>query len=92
MKMKRIALLAALVIGTAAYGVTAERFYRPARYTRDNTNLVKLQPIDSAKWIWHPGDDRMADGARGTVATPVPGTFVFGGTTRELHRGVNRID
>ena len=63
-------MLFAFISGTAAYGMTAERFFRPARHSRDNTNLTKLQPIDSAKWIWHPNDDRMADG-EATVKTMV---------------------
>lgn len=34
----------------------AERIFRPARFQRGNTNLVPVQPIDDACWIWHPAD------------------------------------
>ena len=87
--MKRIALLGAFAICTAAYAATAERFYRPARYTRDNTNLVKLQPIDSAKWIWHPGDDRMADGAAISKVMVFEKSFTADGKEREFEIDVS---
>ena len=39
------------------------RVFRDARVTRGNTNILKLQPIDRANWIWIPGDAGVA--ARG---------------------------
>lgn len=29
------------------------RVFREPRYTRGNTNIIKLQPIDEASWLWH---------------------------------------
>lgn len=34
----------------------AERLFRPARYTRGNTGVFPLQPIDEAAWVTHPDD------------------------------------
>lgn len=34
-----------------------ERIFRAARTTRGNTNILRVQPIDDASWIWLPGDD-----------------------------------
>lgn len=34
----------------------AERIFRPARYTRGNTGVFPLQPIDDAAWLTHPDD------------------------------------
>ena len=38
------------------------RAYRDERPTRGNTNILKLQPIDDASWIWMPGDDGLVKG------------------------------
>ena len=35
---------------------SAERIFRSPRYHRGDTNIVKIQPIDDASWIWHPHD------------------------------------
>ncbi|MGN0833256.1 MAG: MBL fold metallo-hydrolase [Kiritimatiellia bacterium] len=37
-------------------GVRCERIFREARLHRGDTNIVRLQPIDEASWIWHPAD------------------------------------
>lgn len=58
----RGALFAAVACGcilVAADGWTApcvSRVFREARVTRGNTNMLKLQPIDEAAWIWMPGE------------------------------------
>lgn len=39
----------------------AARIFRPARYTRGNTGVFPLQPIDAAAWLTHP-DDAMPGG------------------------------
>ena len=31
------------------------RAFRDARVTRGNTNILRVQPIDEASWVWHPG-------------------------------------
>ena len=36
-----------------------KRIFREARVTRGNTNILKLQPIDDAAWLWLPGDSGM---------------------------------
>lgn len=43
----------------AADGVNApciSRIFREARVTRGNTNVLKIQPIDEAAWLWMPGE------------------------------------
>ncbi len=63
MKMKSIKFLASTValIGvsfcaSAGEAFTVERIFRPARYTRGNLNIIRVQPIDYASWIWLPDD------------------------------------
>ena len=55
-----VAQLAAFALATSA--VAAEpffvrRMFRPPRHVRGNTNILKLQPIDRAAWIWTAEDD-----------------------------------
>lgn len=38
---------------------TVKRIFREARVTRGNTNILKVQPIDDASWLWLPGDSGM---------------------------------
>ena len=49
-------VLAALALGAAAQaaadGPAVRRVFRPARVTRGNTNVIKVQPVDDAAWIW----------------------------------------
>ena len=51
-------VLATLALGAAtqaaADGQAVRRVFRPARVTRGNTNIVKIQPVDRASWIWSP--------------------------------------
>ena len=49
--MLAVAALCAATVG--AYEV--EQVFRPERFTRGNTNLVPVQPIDEAAWIWCEG-------------------------------------
>lgn len=55
-------ILAAVVCSGAIFaadGASApsiSRIFREARVTRGNTNVLKLQPIDEAAWIWMPGE------------------------------------
>ena len=51
--MKRLMLLAA-VVATVAYGVSIERIIKPPRFTRGNTSILPVQPIDQAAWLSHP--------------------------------------
>ena len=30
------------------------RVFKPARYTRGNTGITVIQPVDYAAWVWHP--------------------------------------
>ena len=39
-----------------AGGLSVRRVFREARVTRGNTNIMKVQPIDDAAWVWMPGD------------------------------------
>ena len=40
----------------------ADRVFRDARVTRGNTNILKVQPIDDASWLWMPGDSGFSQG------------------------------
>ena len=33
---------------------TIHRIFRDPRYTRGNTGITRIQPIDEAAWVWHP--------------------------------------
>lgn len=37
---------------------SSRRIYREARLVRGNTNIVQVQPIDEASWIWCPDAER----------------------------------
>ena len=52
----RVVFFLALCLSAPAgvCGETAERILRPARFTRGNTSVVPVQPIDQASWITHP--------------------------------------
>ncbi len=60
--MKRLMLVTASAV--LAFGAcaaendawTAKRIFRTPLYTRGNLNIIRLQPIDHAAWIWLPGD------------------------------------
>jgi len=58
--MKKIAILvaslAAVACGLAEEGgaLRIRREFREARVTRGNTNILRIQPIDEASWVWHP--------------------------------------
>ena len=43
-------------------GMFVDRVFRDARVTRGNTNILKMQPIDDASWLWMPGDDGLSQG------------------------------
>ena len=60
----------------------ADRVFRDARVTRGNTNILKIQPIDDASWLWMPGEAAKAagnadfwDGER--TGKPVEGAVTF---------------
>ena len=38
------------------------RAFRDARVTRGNTNILKVQPIDDASWLWMSGDGGLSQG------------------------------
>ena len=61
--MKKHFALVVLSLVSAVLSAGTERIFRPARYTRGNTNVVKIQPIDDAAWIWHRDDLAMSVGA-----------------------------
>ena len=39
----------------AVEGARVRRAFRDARVTRGNTNILKVQPVDDASWLWLPG-------------------------------------
>jgi len=53
-------LVALSVLADDAHGLSVRRIFREARVTRGNTNILKVQPIDDAAWVWMPGDSGMA--------------------------------
>ncbi len=54
---KNLFLLAALApLAVFADDFDCTRVFREPRYARGNTNVLKLQPIDDASWLWMPGD------------------------------------
>ena len=62
----------ALSLGSAWHCCAAEapsvtRIFRPARVTRGNTNIAKVQPIDDAAWIWLKGDSGMSQIGEGSL-------------------------
>lgn len=44
----------------ASEGLSVKRIFRTPRYTRGNTNIMRVQPIDDAAWIWLKGDSGMS--------------------------------
>ncbi len=48
-----------LVLSASAFDCT--RIFREPRYTRGNTNVIRLQPIDEASWLWVPHDLGLAE-------------------------------
>ena len=52
-----LALASAFESLFAAPAPTVRRIFREPRFTRGNTNLVRLQPIDDAAWVWLGGDE-----------------------------------
>ena len=51
--VKRLMLFAA-VAAAVAQGATVERVIKPPRFTRGNTSILPVQPIDQAAWLSHP--------------------------------------
>ena len=39
-----------------------DRVFRDARVTRGNTNILRIQPIDEASWVWHPDTKEPSSG------------------------------
>ena len=54
MKRSTFFFFAAAVAAVTAFSAEFERIVRPARYTRGNTGIFALQPIDTAAWLTHP--------------------------------------
>ena len=57
--VKRGGLVVALVMGAVSFCSAAEapsvrRIFREPRVTRGETNIISIQPIDEASWLWHP--------------------------------------
>ena len=59
---KQLTVVLAAVVLCGQSAVAAERIFREARHSRGNTNVLKVQPIDSASWLWT-GESVPADGA-----------------------------
>jgi len=67
--MSAVLLLAAPLFAQAGAAGAANggrpavrRIFREARVTRGNTNVLKVQPIDDASWLWMPGAAASAAG------------------------------
>ena len=48
---------------------TVKRVFREARVTRGNTNVLRVQPIDNAAWVWLKGDSGMSQLGEGALST-----------------------
>ena len=46
-----------LMLAVAVQATEVKQIFRPERYERGNVNIVPLQPIDDASWVWLPGHD-----------------------------------
>lgn len=46
-----------VALSQTARAMEIERVFRPQRVTRGNTNVLKIQPIDDAAWLWVKGDN-----------------------------------
>ena len=51
----RAKILRAAAMDAVEGGAKVRRAFRDARVTRGNTNVLKVQPIDDASWLWLPG-------------------------------------
>ena len=81
--MKKSTSVVALVAGAVSFAVFADapsvtRIFRTPRHTRGNTNIMKVQPIDDAAWIWLKGDSGMSQIGEGVL-----GNHPSGGTTTD---------
>ncbi len=59
--MRRLQQLVVLLFVLVNYTLAAfevEQVFRPERFSRGNTNLESLQPIDEASWLWLDGVGR----------------------------------
>ena len=52
--MRTVFFVAAACIAAAAQCANVERVLKPARFTRGNTSILPVQPIDQAAWLSHP--------------------------------------
>ena len=63
--MKKYLFLAVLsflvALSQTARAMEIERVFRPQRVTRGNTNVLKIQPIDDAAWLWVKGDNGLTE-------------------------------
>ena len=63
--MKRNCLFFTIILLFAstytAHSLEIERVFRPARVTRGNTNVIRIQPIDEAAWLWISGDNGLTE-------------------------------
>ena len=50
----RVGLFFAFWTVVTVYGASVERIFRTPRFTRGNTSVFPVQPIDQAAWITHP--------------------------------------
>ena len=71
--MRKMTFAVALGLGAVSFSLFAaeapsvKRVFREARLTRGNTNLLKVQPIDDAAWIWMKGDSGMSKVGEGSL-------------------------
>ena len=52
MNLKKICFLTLALFVTTSEGAEITRVFRPARNSRGNTNLIPVQHVDDASWIW----------------------------------------
>ncbi len=62
MRKSLLAVLLCMAVSAADAAFEVEQVFRPERFTRGNTNLEPLQPIDEASWVWLEGVKTSAAG------------------------------
>ncbi len=52
--MRVVSLIAAACVAAVAQGVKVDHVIKAPRFTRGNTSIMSIQPIDKAAWLSHP--------------------------------------
>ncbi|HNX05811.1 MAG TPA: hypothetical protein PKI32_09930, partial [Opitutales bacterium] len=53
--MKPLVMMLVAAIAGLAAAFEVKQVFSPERFTRGNVNLIPMQPIDEAAWVWLDG-------------------------------------